>query len=189
MSLSHPRAILLGLGLVTSTCWAGLEELARSGQWEQLLQVATRRASQLPLRADEAYLAAVAARSLGDRGAEEQFLIRAAEEGPFDELAGLVLAEVVLADDTGRAVELVIPSLRRASTRAMREAAVSVAVDALERGIDEASRAQLEHVLTALPRSLRRRLDLALVVDTTGSMSDELEYLKVEIDSIAEAEE
>jgi uncharacterized protein YegL len=30
-----------------------------------------------------------------------------------------------------------------------------------------------------------RRLDLALVIDTTGSMSDELEYLKVEIDSIA----
>ncbi len=33
---------------------------------------------------------------------------------------------------------------------------------------------------------LPRRLDLALVVDTTGSMSDELEYLKVEIDSIAQ---
>ncbi len=31
------------------------------------------------------------------------------------------------------------------------------------------------------------RLDLALVVDTTGSMGDELEYLKVEIDSIAQA--
>jgi hypothetical protein len=34
---------------------------------------------------------------------------------------------------------------------------------------------------------LPRRLDLALVVDTTGSMGDELEYLKVEIDSIAAA--
>jgi Mg-chelatase subunit ChlD len=32
---------------------------------------------------------------------------------------------------------------------------------------------------------LPQRLDLALVVDCTGSMSDELEYLKVEIDSIA----
>ncbi|MHB1036289.1 MAG: vWA domain-containing protein [Pirellulales bacterium] len=31
------------------------------------------------------------------------------------------------------------------------------------------------------------RLDLALVVDTTGSMSDELEYLKVEIDGIAQS--
>ena len=33
---------------------------------------------------------------------------------------------------------------------------------------------------------LPRRLDLVLVVDTTGSMADELEYLKVEIDDIAE---
>jgi len=33
--------------------------------------------------------------------------------------------------------------------------------------------------------ALPRQLDLALVIDTTGSMSDELEYLKVEIDSIA----
>jgi len=32
---------------------------------------------------------------------------------------------------------------------------------------------------------LPQRLDLALVIDTTGSMGDELEYLKVEIDSIA----
>lgn len=30
-----------------------------------------------------------------------------------------------------------------------------------------------------------KQLDLALVIDTTGSMGDELEYLKVEIDSIA----
>ena len=29
-----------------------------------------------------------------------------------------------------------------------------------------------------------QRLDLALVIDTTGSMGDELEYLKTEIDSI-----
>ena len=34
---------------------------------------------------------------------------------------------------------------------------------------------------------LPQRLDLALVLDTTGSMKDELEYLKVEIDGIARA--
>jgi hypothetical protein len=34
---------------------------------------------------------------------------------------------------------------------------------------------------------LPEKLDLALVIDTTGSMGDELEYLKVEIDSIAKA--
>lgn len=36
-------------------------------------------------------------------------------------------------------------------------------------------------------RRLPRKLDLSLVIDATGSMSDELEYLKVEIDSIAAA--
>jgi hypothetical protein len=34
-------------------------------------------------------------------------------------------------------------------------------------------------------RQLPRQLDLALVIDTTGSMGDELDYLKVEIDHIA----
>ena len=34
---------------------------------------------------------------------------------------------------------------------------------------------------------LPQQLDLALVIDTTGSMGDELEYLKVEIDNIAAA--
>ncbi len=34
-------------------------------------------------------------------------------------------------------------------------------------------------------RELPRQLDLALVIDTTGSMGDELNYLKVEIDHIA----
>jgi Mg-chelatase subunit ChlD len=36
-------------------------------------------------------------------------------------------------------------------------------------------------------RRLPQKLDLSLVIDATGSMSDELEYLKVEIDSIAAA--
>lgn len=40
-------------------------------------------------------------------------------------------------------------------------------------------------VLPETDAELPARLDLALVVDTTGSMSDELEYLKIEIDDIA----
>jgi hypothetical protein len=39
--------------------------------------------------------------------------------------------------------------------------------------------------LASVPERHVQRLDLALVVDCTGSMGDELEYLKVEIDSIA----
>jgi hypothetical protein len=40
-------------------------------------------------------------------------------------------------------------------------------------------------VVAAAPRNLPQQLDLSLVIDTTGSMSDELEYLKTEIDAIA----
>lgn len=41
--------------------------------------------------------------------------------------------------------------------------------------------------LPAVQAQLPKRLDLALVVDTTGSMGDELNYLKVEIAGIADA--
>lgn len=41
-------------------------------------------------------------------------------------------------------------------------------------------------VVPQAPRTLPRKLDLALVIDVTGSMNDELDYLKAEIDSIAE---
>jgi hypothetical protein len=49
--------------------------------------------------------------------------------------------------------------------------------------------AQLEHTLTAAGAVARLPdvLDLAFIVDCTGSMADELEYLKVEIRQIAEA--
>jgi hypothetical protein len=42
-------------------------------------------------------------------------------------------------------------------------------------------------VLPEMQQTLPTRLDLALVIDTTGSMKDELDYLKVEIDDIAAA--
>lgn len=42
------------------------------------------------------------------------------------------------------------------------------------------------HIRVGGPKSeLPQQLDLALVIDTTGSMGDELDYLKAEIDSIA----
>lgn len=49
----------------------------------------------------------------------------------------------------------------------------------------EASQQPWEIVLPQAPSEMPANLDLALVIDTTGSMSDELEYLKVEIDDIA----
>ena len=43
--------------------WAGLEDLARSGDWERVLEIAARRADQLPLNPAEAMIAATAARA------------------------------------------------------------------------------------------------------------------------------
>lgn len=42
-----------------------------------------------------------------------------------------------------------------------------------------------DFVVGKLPSQMPRQLDLALVIDTTGSMGDELEYLKFEISNIA----
>lgn len=42
-----------------------------------------------------------------------------------------------------------------------------------------------DFVVGNLPSQMPRQLDLALVIDTTGSMGDELEYLKLEISNIA----
>lgn len=44
---------------------------------------------------------------------------------------------------------------------------------------------ELRVVIDAAPAGRVQRLDIAIVIDCTGSMSDELEYLKVEIDAIA----
>jgi tetratricopeptide (TPR) repeat protein len=149
---------------------AGLEQLAIAGQWQRLLDVASIRSDQLPLRADEAYLAAYAARSVGDRRAEKRFLVQASETGPFSQLAQLELARLEVADDAGRAVRLILPIVRRAPTREMREAAVDIAARAVELELDSDTRLGLEQTVYTLPRSVRRPLELALAhTDTTDA--------------------
>jgi hypothetical protein len=49
----------------------------------------------------------------------------------------------------------------------------------------ERSASETTLMLPDAPRNLPQQLDLSLVIDTTGSMGDELEYLKAEIDAIA----
>jgi soluble lytic murein transglycosylase len=148
---------------------ASLVELASSGQWERLLLVANRRAEQLPLQPEEALLAAAAARAVGDRAAELRHLRRAAEAGPLAGVARLELAEALAGSDPAAALELAVPFLGGAETRAMREAAAAVAAEALEGGVDAAARAAVERSLRALPVGLKRQLELALArTDAAG---------------------
>jgi hypothetical protein len=43
------------------------------------------------------------------------------------------------------------------------------------------------HTLYSAPRAARETLDIALVIDTTGSMSDEIRYLQLELSSISKS--
>jgi len=146
--------------------WAGLEELARSGDFKRVLEVASRRAGQLPLSPEESMIAAYAARSLSDRDSEERFLEEAVArgEGELVRLAEVQLAQLVGGDQPDRAVILALPSLLRAPSRQVREAAARVASGALVDGVAPAQRAALERALPKLSRSLRRRLELELAL-------------------------
>ncbi len=157
-------SLVLALSSIAS---AGMEEMARAGQWQRLLSVANRRAEQLPLRPEEAFVAACAARIVGDRTAEVAHLTRAMDGGPFAELASLQLAMAVVGDDPQRATNLVLPFLRGAPTSVMRDEAVEVVIEGLEGDLDPELRVSVEQTSKSLPTSLRRRLEFGLV--TTGS--------------------
>src|SRR5210317_459243 len=67
-------AVVIAVAFVANPCWSGLEDLARSGDWERVLAIAARRADQLPLNPTEAMIAARAARAVADPRAERHFL-------------------------------------------------------------------------------------------------------------------
>ena len=156
--------LMLGLG---SLAFAGMEEMARTGQWQRLLSVANRRAEQLPLRPDEAFIAAYAARFVGDRTAEVAHLTRAMDGGSFAELARLQLAMATVGHDPERAVNLALPFLRSAPTGVMREEAVEVVIQGLEGNLEPELRVSLEQTSRSLPTTLRRRLEFGLVATGT----------------------
>jgi soluble lytic murein transglycosylase-like protein/tetratricopeptide (TPR) repeat protein len=146
--------------------WAGFDDLVKTGDWRKVLEVASRRADQLPLSQTEAMIAAHAAQKLGDRQSEERFLTSAAGGGNagLSELAGLQLAVLLQVGDPNRAVELAVPAFGRGKPWQLREAATEASIGALSAGVDPHRRASLEAGTSKLPRSLRRRLELALAL-------------------------
>jgi soluble lytic murein transglycosylase-like protein len=141
---------------------AGMVELARAGRWQALLEEAGRRGERLPLDGGEAYAAAHAAGALGDARARQRYLELAAGAAPFADLARLELAELAVTEDPARAAELALPLMRAPARGELREAAVAVTVAALHAGLDPTLGLRVERALPALPRDLRRPLELAL---------------------------
>jgi soluble lytic murein transglycosylase-like protein len=155
---------LLTVLWLASAPQGGLETMAAAGRWQQLLDAARLRQRQLPLRPDEALLAAAAAGRVGDGEGQRRFLAEVVGGGDLDQVARAELGLLVADGDPGEALDLVLPLLRRADTPQLAAAAVTVAVRALERGLPRARRTEVEKVRSMVPRSERRRLELALAL-------------------------
>ena len=78
-----------------------------------------------------------------------------------------------------------VPSLDGAGTATKFEISVETAAETTATLIESIEHGEWTVEGDEARRPLPQKLDLALVIDTTGSMGDELEYLKGEIDSIA----
>jgi len=95
-------------------------------------------------------------------------------QGGTLELETLANGSVVLfpaLDGLGRTAEITVPGPRGQTTR---------------RTLSVGSDRRLEIALPGAPAAVRA-MDLMLVIDATGSMGDEIDYLKVELDSIVTA--
>jgi soluble lytic murein transglycosylase-like protein len=138
--------------------------LALEGRWSRVLDEATRRHRQVPLRPADAMVAAHAARMSGDRDSEVTFLEIAASAGDLAGVAGVELATALVDVDPDRAVDVARPAMRAAETAALRAAAVDAVTGSLERGANPDSWRAVERELASLRGETRRRVELALAV-------------------------
>ena len=165
--------------LVAGPCWSGFEDLARSGDWERVLEIAARRADQLPLNPAEAMIAARAARAIDDTKAEIGYLERVsvANDGELRRLAEVRLAELVSGDEPELAVILAMPAFGRENPWQVRALATEVSTSAIAVGIDADLRTALENSRRKLSRSLRRKLELSLAQSDSRNGRYRLERL------------
>jgi len=142
-----------------------LPELARDGEWHRVLAVAVLRSEQLPLRPEEALVAAVAARRVGDAVAERRFLEQAGRGGATAAVAAVELAGMIAEEQPAAAAQLALPAAREPSTAALGEAAAEALVRAIGAGLPEPVRAEvgrgLEHVRRGRARPVAAALGVA----------------------------
>ena len=154
--------MLAGLAPIATETTIGLEELARADDWQRALEVAVRRQAQLPLRPEEALIAAYAAHLTGETTARKHFLEIASASTDLGAVARVELASLVVEDDPDRALGMVIDLLRRAPTDEIRDAALQVAGRSVDAGLGATARRELERRLTSVSRARRRPVELAL---------------------------
>lgn len=136
---------------------------------EREISRAHRRNQQLPVPQHEAMVLAEAARGVGAREEAGVFLERAMESPTFGEVARIELAEIVVDTDAARAAELVLPSLEKAGSRQLRDAAVEVVRKCVVNGLSPERIREIEHASRRLPRSSRRVINaVAADVQTEG---------------------
>jgi len=126
---------------------------------EQEVSKAQRRNQQLPLPHGEAMALAGVARSIGAREAGIAFLERAVESPMYGEVARIELAEMLVDTDAQRAAELILPSLERAGSSQLRDAAAVVARKSVMTGLPVDLVRSIEHASGGLPRSSRRAIE------------------------------
>lgn len=140
----------------------GIEELARAGLWEQALSVAVRRDSQLPLRPEEALIAAHAAGRVGNRDARRRFLGRVVDDPDLGAVARVELAQMIGEEAPEAALDLVLPLLRKGPSRELRRQALAAASAAVEAGVGREARTRLERQIAGVSKRARRGVELAL---------------------------
>ncbi len=146
-----------------------LVELARSGRWRRVLEVARLRGRQLPLERGEALIAAEAARRMGAPRSEREAYLRSAVggDGP-GQVAAVELARARLGAAPDDTLALALAVLEHPATWRLREAAVAAAAAAVERGGRIRDRRRFRRILGRQPRSLRRKLELAMAISAAN---------------------
>ncbi|MEN8165598.1 MAG: transglycosylase SLT domain-containing protein, partial [Acidobacteriota bacterium] len=117
----------------------------------------------------EAMVLAGVARSIGAPQAERAFLERALESPTYGEVARIELAEMLVDTDAERAALLVLPSLEKAGSSQLREAAAGVARKSLLKGLSPELQRSIELASRRLPRSSRRAIEAVAADIETGS--------------------
>ncbi len=172
-------ASVILFGAVASPARASFPDWARAGEWQRILDVASRRVNQLPLSPEEAMVAARAARVLGDHESERRFLSDAASGSnpKLARLAEVQLAGLIGSEDASRVIDLAMPALARDNSYQLREAAVEIVMGAVAVEADDEQRAALEAAEKRLPSKLRRELELAMALSDEVGMRSRLDRL------------